>query len=46
MIDTVHKKIKDILSKYKENITLLDFCTLQSYVDLLFNMAKNYDKEN
>lgn len=46
MIDTVHDKIKDILSKYKEGIAFLDFCTLQSYIDLLFNVAKNYDKEN
>ena len=40
-----YDKINNILSKYKNEIAFLDFVTLQAYIDLLFNCAKNNSEE-
>lgn len=36
----LYDKINSILSRYKNDIALLDFVTLQAYLDLLFDCAK------
>lgn len=41
-----YDKINKILSKYKNKIAFLDFATLQAYIDLLFNYARNNSEEN
>lgn len=40
-----YDKITTILSRYKNDIALLDFITLQAYIDLLFVCAKKNSEE-
>ena len=40
---TVYEKIKTILEKHKDDFELLDYSTLQAYIDLLFNFAFGYE---
>ena len=39
----VYERIKAVLEKYKADFELLDYYTLQAYIDLLFNFASGYE---
>lgn len=40
----VYEKIKTVLENHKSDFELLEYTTLQAYIDLLFSMAKGAER--